>query len=126
MVGDNTQLFDGTIKNVTLSLQQLITTQSLLEDISNENKGTINKIGNDYFCESGQYTSSSFKFFTNDSLWDGDGCGSQELQCCSAHPNLPWFHKTFNSSTTDYIELRVCSDRSPASNEDTPVSFYEI
>ncbi len=42
MVGDNTQLLDGTIKNVTASLQQLITTQSLLENISNENKGTIN------------------------------------------------------------------------------------
>ncbi len=44
MVSDNTQLLDGTIKNVSTSLQQLTSTQSILEDISNENKATINTI----------------------------------------------------------------------------------
>ena len=82
-------------------------------------------IGNDYFCESGNPTYWSYTFYSNDPLWDGDGCGSQELQCCSAHPNLPWFHKTFNSSTTDYIELRLCGSQYP-SNEDVPIGLYEI
>ena len=33
-------------------------------------------------------------------------------------PGIPWFHKILNSSTTDYIELRVCTNQSPTS-EDT-------
>ncbi len=82
-------------------------------------------VGNDYFCESGNPAQYSYTFYSNDLLWDGDGCSSQELQCCSAHPNLPWFHKTFNSSTTDYIELRLCGSQYP-SNEDVPISLYEI
>ena len=45
--------------------------------------------------------------------------------CCTA-PGLPWFHRDYGTSTTtDYIELRVCGDQGP-SNEDNPVSFYEI
>ena len=82
-------------------------------------------ISNDYFCESGNPAQWSLTFYPNDPLWDGDGCGSQELQCCSAHPTLPWFHKTFNSSTTDYIELRVCGDQGSL-DEDTPIGLYEI
>ena len=38
---------------------------------------------------------------------------------------LPWFNKVLNSTTTDYIELRVCADQGTA-NEDVPVSFYDI
>ncbi len=83
-------------------------------------------IGDDWFCESGNHgTGWSYTLYADDPLWDGDGCGSQELPCCSTHPTLPWFHKTFNSTTTDYIELRVCGDQSPG-NEDTPIALYEI
>ena len=47
------------------------------------------------------------------------------MSCCSA-PGLPWFHRDYgNVTTTDYIELRVCGNE-PTSNEDVPVSFYEI
>ena len=82
-------------------------------------------IGNDYFCESGcpghwQWNT----FYTGDPLWDGIQCGLIEKACCQA-PGLPWFHKTLNSQTTDYIEMRVCSDQQP-SNEDIPVGYYEI
>ena len=74
-------------------------------------------VGSDYFCEGagGNW---------NDLLWDGNGCSSDETLCCSA-PGLPWFHRDYSSNTTDYIELRVCGDES-TSNEDVPVSFYEI
>ena len=47
-------------------------------------------------------------FYTSDPLWDGKDCSS-EGACCTA-PGLPWFHKVLNTTTTDYLELRVCGD----------------
>ena len=83
-------------------------------------------IGNYYFCESGNpATDGTYKetFYPSDPLWDGKDCSS-EGDCCTA-PGLPWFHKVLNTTTTDYLELRVCGDEG-SSNEDTPVSFYEL
>ena len=81
-------------------------------------------IGDNYFCESGNNASSTLPIlYTSDPLWDGEDCGSLEAPCCTA-PGLPWFHRDYGTNTTtNYIELRVCGD---ASNEDSPVSFYEI
>ena len=83
-------------------------------------------IGNDYFCESGNTGSGvSHILFTSDPLWDGQGCGSLESPCCNV-PGIPWFHRDYgNTTTTDYIELRVCADEG-THNEDAPVSYYEI
>ena len=86
-------------------------------------------IGSDYFCESGNPSNTTnFDLYTDNPLWDGKGCGSQEENCCSAS-GLPWFHKTTNS-TTDYIELRNCCDgdsvNNDTSHEDVGISFYEI
>ena len=82
-------------------------------------------VGYNYFCESGNSNGSALKLYTGDPLWDGKGCGTQETVCCSA-PGLPWFHRDYgNVTTTDYIELRVCGDQA-TSDEDVPVSFYEI
>ena len=82
-------------------------------------------IGDDYFCESGNsLTNWQYKLYTNDPLWDGEGCGGIEGDCCNA-PGIPWFHKVLNSTTTDDIELRVCGDQDTG-NEDTPVRLYEI
>ena len=83
-------------------------------------------IGSNYFCESGNPNSFvSSKLYTSDPLWDGQGCGAQEGVCCSA-PGLPWFHRDYGNVTmTDYIELRICG-RESTSNDDVPVSFYEI
>ena len=44
--------------------------------------------------------------------------------CCTA-PGLPWFHKVLNTTTTDYLELRVCGDEGNG-DEDSPVGFYEL
>ena len=82
-------------------------------------------ISNNYYCESGAGTAWSKTLYTSDPLWDGKGCGVVETACCSA-PGLPWFHRDYgNTTTTDYLELRVCADEG-TDNEDTPVSFYEI
>uniref|UniRef100_A0A1X7SZN8 Fibrinogen C-terminal domain-containing protein n=1 Tax=Amphimedon queenslandica TaxID=400682 RepID=A0A1X7SZN8_AMPQE len=68
-------------------------------------------IGNNYFCESGN-TVGGVAFgilHTSDPLWDGQGCGSLESPCCNV-PGIPWFHRDYgNTTTTDYIELRVCA-----------------
>ena len=83
-------------------------------------------IGTDYFCESGNAQGfHAGKLFTQDPLWDGKSCNGLEVNCCSA-PGLPWFNKVLNTSTTDYIELRVCADQGTTSDEDVPVAQYEI
>ena len=82
-------------------------------------------VGDDYYCESAIASGvHSSVLYTDDPIWDGQGCTSGESDCC-AIPDLPWFHKDLGSSTTDYIELRSCSDQA-TDNEDTPVSLYEI
>ena len=82
-------------------------------------------VGNDYFCESGNPDSGyPSVLYSNDPLWDGEGCGTLEGNCCAAS-GLPWFHKTFNSTCSEYLELRVCGSES-ITNEDTPISFYEL
>ena len=84
-------------------------------------------MGNDYFCESGCPGHWQTRvFYTNppDPLWDGKQCGLIEKACCQA-PGLPWFNKTLDSPTTDYIEMRVCAD-DPGGYEDSPVTYYEL
>ena len=82
-------------------------------------------VGNDYFCESGcPGNIEDNTLYFSDPLWDGNQCGLLEQECCKAS-GLPWFHKVFNSTTTDYIELRVCADQK-TSNEDVPVANFEI
>ena len=79
-----------------------------------------------YFCESGKHdTLFEVKLYTSDPLWDGQGCGSNEALCCSA-PGIPWFHRDYgNTTTTDYIELKICCNEG-TDNEDSPVNAYEI
>ena len=82
-------------------------------------------IGSDYFCEAGTTNCCSGTLYTSDPLWDGQGCDPTETACCNA-PGIPWFHRDYgNSTTTDYIELRICAD-DDTNDEDAPVSYYEI
>ena len=69
-------------------------------------------IGDDYFCDA------------VNPLWDGEGCNGNSIKCCEA-PGIPWFHRTGLTTTTDYLELRVCGNQDPT-DEDAPVGFYEI
>ena len=82
-------------------------------------------IGSNYFCESANYGSHESYLRIADPLWDGQECVSRESPCCSAS-GIPWFHRNYgNTIITDNLELRVCGDES-ISNEDSPVSYYEI
>ena len=81
-------------------------------------------IGHHYFCEAAAVPNWQSKLYTDDPLWDGKGCGSIEVPCCNL-PGLPWFHRSFSYTTTDYIEMRLCCNEG-VNNEDVPVSYYEI
>ena len=92
--------------------------------------GTVNRkssssfVGNNYFCESAVPFPMEYKFYPNDLLWDGKGCGSIEEPCCWV-PGLPWFQKTLGYTTTDYIEMRLCCDEG-TNNEDVLMSHVEL
>ena len=85
-------------------------------------------VGDHYFCESADRSTTGIwqqQLYTSDPLWDGQSCGSNESPCCNV-TGIPWFHRDYGSTTTtDYIELRVCGDEG-TDNEDVPVSYYEI
>ena len=75
-------------------------------------------IGNDYFCDTGNPgpAFSLTTVYTEDPLWDGEGCGPTSTCCQFNTP--PWFCTTLPQPTTDDIELRICGVEG-ASNEDT-------
>jgi hypothetical protein len=83
-------------------------------------------IGNNYYCESGNpSTTSEFTDvlrYTSDPLWDGQQC---EGQCCSDGRTPPWFSVTLANPTTDDIEVRICGSE-PTTREDTPISLMEL
>ena len=70
-------------------------------------------IGEDYFCDTAVNATQRFPsigvLYTDDPLWDGQGCG-QNSTCCSFN-RPPWFCKEFPQPTTDDLELWVCGDR---------------
>ena len=65
-------------------------------------------MGDDYFCETGSSEEIVYKFYPDDPLWDGQGCGPDST-CCTFN-NPPWFSKQLTPPTTDDIEMRVCAD----------------
>uniref|UniRef100_A0A1X7VI78 Fibrinogen C-terminal domain-containing protein n=1 Tax=Amphimedon queenslandica TaxID=400682 RepID=A0A1X7VI78_AMPQE len=83
-------------------------------------------VGDHYYCETAIFSGAyQQQLYASDPLWDGQGCVSGETACCNVS-GIPWFHRDYgNTTTTDYIELRVCGDEG-TSNEDVPVSYYEI
>ena len=90
-----------------------VQTVVVISQLSLQNSTIPSFIGNYHFCESGNPGTSGniehFKFYIAEPLWDGKGCGPFEQICCQA-PGLPWFYKVFNSTTTDYLEMRVCGN----------------
>ena len=64
-------------------------------------------IGNNYFCETGTISNPSLSIYSNDPLWDGEGCGSgHSCECTLNSP--PWFTTQLVNSTNDNIEVRSC------------------
>ena len=81
-------------------------------------------VGNDYFCDTGARTRFVFnKVYTQDPLWDGDGCGEKN-ECCSFN-KPPWFYKDLKKCSNGNIEVRLCRDQGRA-DEDVSVESIEI
>ena len=81
-------------------------------------------VDNDYFCETGTTTAvSGLEFFSDDPLWDGEGCGPTST-CCELN-NPPWFCKQLPAPTSDDIEVRLCLGEEE-SREDIAVEQIEI
>ena len=82
-------------------------------------------IGDNYFCDTGNPGPgySQTITYTDDPLWDGEGCGPTST-CCQLN-NPPWFCTTLPQPTTDDIELRICADTG-RSEEDFPIQLVEI
>jgi hypothetical protein len=83
-------------------------------------------VGNDYFCETGVPSGQSWSsrvFYSDDPLWDGQGCGPTST-CCTFN-NPPWFCKQLPQSTNADLEVRLCSYQQ-ATAENTPVELVEI
>ena len=82
-------------------------------------------VGTDYYCESGRHTCCVASVDFHDPLWDGQQCGGGEAPCCT-HPNMPWFIKTLNETTTEDIELRVCEDSISYGGNTSPLDIIEL
>ena len=81
-------------------------------------------VGNDYFCDTGsRYHYAQHRFYSDDPLWDGAGCGSTST-CCQFN-NPPWFCKQLPQPSTDDIELRLCADSS-TSDENIAIEAVEL
>ena len=76
-----------------------------------------------YYCESGNVGGVEDRWFTEDPLWDGEGCPTGNT-CCDP-PNLPWFNRIIDTPSTADIELRVCRDQHTA-DEDFAVELFEL
>ena len=81
-------------------------------------------VGNHYYCESGNTgPTDPAKFYTDDTLWDGAGCLSDNSCCCDA--GMPWFFRQFPSTITGDIEVRICRDQA-FSDEGTLVEQVQL
>ena len=81
-------------------------------------------VGNHYYCESGTTGAQQFVIFTNDPLWDGDGCVHVNNNCC-ADPSMPWFFRQFPTAQNEDIEARLCRDETYG-NEATVIDQLQL
>ncbi len=80
-------------------------------------------VEDDYFCDTGSSGHYKHIFYSDDPLWDGEGCEGTNM-CCSFN-NPPWFYKSLSQATIDDIEVRVCRDEE-SNMEDVAVELIEI
>ena len=76
-----------------------------------------------YYCESGNVGNFEDQWYADDSLWDGEGCPTNNT-CCDPS-NLPWFNRMIDTPYTADIELRLCQDEGTR-NEDVSVELFEV
>ncbi len=83
-------------------------------------------VGQDYFCESGVSTILSSRFYSDDPLWDGDGCTVAGNTCCQFN-NPPYFTKQLSTTTGDDLEVRACGHNiRNSAGGDTLIELIEL
>ena len=88
-----------------------------------------NYVGKNLFCDTGNQNQiikdipRDNAAFLSNPLWDGQDCSSRNA-CCS-EKGLPWFSRSFESSTCDNVEMRVCNDEG-TDNENVLIDQVEL
>ena len=80
-------------------------------------------VGANYYCESGNTGDWTGTWYSDDVLYDGEGCPAGN-NCC-ADDSLPWFQRDIGETITGDAEVRLCSDQDPG-NEDIGVKRLEL
>jgi len=60
-------------------------------------------------------------YYTNDPLWDGEGCGDD---CCS-DVAMPWFLRHFPAAAKEGVEVRIYHDQL-TSDEDIVIDLLQL
>ena len=92
-----------------LNCMELIVFDVLVPDLTpiNDRRYVPTFVGEHFYCESG-FSGTTFhnRVVWEDPLWDGQNCVAPGNKCCE---HYGWFHRIVSSST-DNIELRICTD----------------
>ena len=80
-------------------------------------------VGNNYFCDTASETFGREQYYTEDPLWDGQGCSGPGT-CCSFN-NPPWFSTTLPLPITEDIEVRIC-DGAGSMYDRTPIVSFDL
>ena len=85
-------------------------------------------LGNDYYCDSGNPSRSSFSnaHLYPDRLWDNSGPSCVSDSTCCDNPDQPWFKKKLTQPANEDVEMRWCGDASPVTDEATATTRVEL
>ena len=81
-------------------------------------------VGDDYFCETGSRVGHTNKYYLEDPLWDGQGCG--RFSTCCEGSRKPWFCKKLPRYVTDDIEICLCCDGYRIDDEDVLLESIKL
>lgn len=83
-------------------------------------------IGTNYFCDTGNRgpSTSTTRVYSEDPLWDGEGCGLTSTCCQFNTP--PWFCTALPQPSAEDIELRICSNGRSGGREDILVRLVDV
>ena len=80
-------------------------------------------IGNHYFCDTGAVVSIHSTFYSQDPLWDGQGCSGLN-QCCSFN-SPPWFYRELPRLVSNDIKLQINLDEA-STNENIAIEKIDL
>ena len=84
-------------------------------------------LGSDYYCDSGNPSTSGFKHgnLYPDRLWDNSGPSCVSGSTCCDNPDQPWFKKKLTQPANEDVEMRWCDAGSPQ-DEATATTRVEL